>query len=55
MKRDILRNSDYLNFSRVKRRKYNKIIWNKTSSLSSGTKAFKQKPDKMLQEDKQNL
>ena len=42
-------------FSLVKRRKYNKIIWKKTSRLSRGATAFKQKSDKMLQEDKQNL
>lgn len=42
-------------FSRVKRRKSNKIIWKKTSHLSRGAKAFKQELEKLLQEDKQNL
>ena len=42
-------------FSRVKRRKSNKIIWKKTSRLSSGAKALKHKSKKLLQEDKQNL
>ena len=42
-------------FSRVKRRKSNKIIWEKKSRLSKGAKAFKHKSEKLLQEDKQNL
>ena len=42
-------------FSRVKRRKSNKIIWKKTSRLSKDAKAFKHKSEKLLQEDKQNL
>ena len=42
-------------FSRVKRRKYNKIIRKKTSRLSEGAKALKHKAEKLLQEDKQNL
>ena len=42
-------------FSRVKRRKSNKIIRKKTSRLSSGAKAFKHKSEKLLQLYNQQL